>query len=125
VLGGEWEAPWSIDIDVKRFNKIRRNKGVVVKHIYWEGNSLADYFVDLVVNFAGLKASLTDEITRKGAKTGDSLTSDAISLRTTKRLKLPDIYGVYRMIWELSEAFHFFVSWLRGIGPNFGLSFGS
>jgi len=53
ILEGEWDVPWSVALEV---NDIRRLRGVVsarVKHSFREGNTLADFFTNLVFSFAG------------------------------------------------------------------------
>lgn len=56
VLYGIWEIPWSIAMEVKSFNQLRSRGGVMVEHVYREGNQLADYFANPGVHFVGTKS---------------------------------------------------------------------
>lgn len=56
VLDGRWEAPWSIVMEVKCINMIRRNVNVTVEHVYRKGNQLTYYFTNLVVHFASTQS---------------------------------------------------------------------
>lgn len=53
VLIGEWKIPWSIAIEVHAIEEMRRDKKVQICHVLREGNSLTDYFTNLVFDFAG------------------------------------------------------------------------
>ncbi|KAK4724195.1 hypothetical protein R3W88_026974 [Solanum pinnatisectum] len=53
ILNGEWESPWSVTMEVNSINKIRNSISVRVQHSFKEENTLADFFANLVVIFAG------------------------------------------------------------------------
>lgn len=52
-IEGIWEVPWSVVKEVEAINKMRKNVPIQLKHTLREGNTLADFFANLVVNFAG------------------------------------------------------------------------
>jgi len=53
ILNGEWESPWSVTMEVNSINRIRNSISVRVQHSFREGNTLADFFANLVFVFAG------------------------------------------------------------------------
>ncbi|WMV26082.1 hypothetical protein MTR67_019467 [Solanum verrucosum] len=53
VIEGIWEVPWSVVKEVEAINKMRKNVPIQLKHTLREGNTRADFFANLVVNFAG------------------------------------------------------------------------
>lgn len=52
-LEGNWAIPWSVVTDINYIQSLRRNLLVRVQHSLWEGITLADYFANLVFDFAG------------------------------------------------------------------------
>lgn len=52
-LEGNWAIPWSVVTDINYIQSLRRNFLVRVQHSFREGNTLADYFANLVFDFAG------------------------------------------------------------------------
>ncbi|MCD7459576.1 hypothetical protein HAX54_041345 [Datura stramonium] len=60
-------------MEVKRFKVLKEDRGenenVMVQHIYREGNTLADYFANLVVHFVGtVKYNTNQEVLAEGKK---------------------------------------------------------
>ena len=53
ILDGIWEVPWRISLVVKRIQRLREGKQIGVAHVLREGNSLADFFTNLVFDFTG------------------------------------------------------------------------
>jgi len=53
ILDGIWEVPWAISVDIREIREAMENKDVTVLHTFREGNKLADYLTNMVVNFAG------------------------------------------------------------------------
>ncbi|KAH0764524.1 hypothetical protein KY285_000395 [Solanum tuberosum] len=53
VLDGVWEVPWSISVEVRGIKSMVETYNVEIKHIFREGNKLADFLANNVVNFAG------------------------------------------------------------------------
>ena len=53
ILEGKWDIPWSVALEVNSMNLLRRSLSVRVQHSLREGNTLADYFANLVFVFAG------------------------------------------------------------------------
>ncbi|XP_060170630.1 uncharacterized protein LOC132601565 [Lycium barbarum] len=54
VLDGIWEVPWNIALPVMSIQRWRKDKDISVVHVFREGNSVADYFTNLVFDFAKL-----------------------------------------------------------------------
>ncbi|WMV08575.1 hypothetical protein MTR67_001960 [Solanum verrucosum] len=53
ILQGNWEVPWSVTMEVNSIRALMCNIPVRVIHIFKEGNTLADFFTNLVFDFAG------------------------------------------------------------------------
>jgi len=53
ILEGGWNVPWSVTLEVNSINCLRRSLSARVQHTFREGNTLADYFANLVFDFAG------------------------------------------------------------------------
>lgn len=54
ILEGRWEVPWCVTMEVNAINRLRRRISTArVRHSLREGNTLADYFANLVFVFAG------------------------------------------------------------------------
>ncbi|XP_059290999.1 uncharacterized protein LOC132044521 [Lycium ferocissimum] len=54
VLDGIWKVPWNIALPVRCIQRWRKDKDISVVHVFREGNSVADYFTNLVFDFAEL-----------------------------------------------------------------------
>ncbi|WMV59135.1 hypothetical protein MTR67_052520, partial [Solanum verrucosum] len=52
VLDGVREVPWSISVEVRGIKSMLETYNVEIKHIFREGNTLADFLANNVVNFA-------------------------------------------------------------------------
>ncbi|WMV58370.1 hypothetical protein MTR67_051755 [Solanum verrucosum] len=52
ILNGDWETPWSVTMEVNSINRLRNIISVRVQHSLMEGNTLADFFANLVFHFA-------------------------------------------------------------------------
>lgn len=55
ILDGIWEIPWSISVDIRWIRDVMKDKEVEIKHIYREGNTLADFLTNHIFSFAGTK----------------------------------------------------------------------
>lgn len=53
ILEGGWNVPWSVTLEVNSINYLRRSLSARVQHTFREGNTLVDYFANLVFDFAG------------------------------------------------------------------------
>lgn len=53
ILEGRWDVPWSVTLEVNSISYLRRSLSARVQHIFREGNTLADYFANLVFDLAG------------------------------------------------------------------------
>ncbi|KAF3617994.1 putative non-specific lipid-transfer protein AKCS9-like [Capsicum annuum] len=53
IINGDWEVPWTVSMEVKTINRIKSVISVRVQHSLREGNTLADFFTNLVFSFAG------------------------------------------------------------------------
>lgn len=53
VLEERWEVPWSVVMEVEAIKRMREGVPVHVKHPLREGNTLADLFANMTVNFVG------------------------------------------------------------------------
>ncbi|KAK4736878.1 hypothetical protein R3W88_000575 [Solanum pinnatisectum] len=53
ILNGDWETPWSVTMEVNSINRLRNLISIRVQHSLREGNTLADFFANLVFHFAG------------------------------------------------------------------------
>ena len=53
IINGDWEIPWTVSMEVKTINRIRDAISVRVQHSLREGNTLTDFFANLVFSFAG------------------------------------------------------------------------
>ncbi|KAK4721758.1 hypothetical protein R3W88_011991 [Solanum pinnatisectum] len=53
IIDGVWKIPWSVSIEVGSIHRIRDLISVRVQHFLREGNTLADFFANLIFNFAG------------------------------------------------------------------------
>lgn len=53
VLQGEWEVPWCVVLEVNFIRELMSQVTARVVHSLWEGNTLADYFANMVLDFAG------------------------------------------------------------------------
>lgn len=48
ILQGNWEVPWSVTMEVNSIRALMCNISVRVIHSFREGNTLADFFTNLV-----------------------------------------------------------------------------
>lgn len=48
ILEERWDIPWSVALEVNIINELRSSLSARVEHSLKEGNTLADYFIDLV-----------------------------------------------------------------------------
>ncbi|XP_049352692.1 uncharacterized protein LOC125817186 [Solanum verrucosum] len=53
ILEGEWEVPWNVALEVSIIRRLRSDISARVKPSFREGNTLADFFANLVFSFAG------------------------------------------------------------------------
>lgn len=53
IIDGEWKTPWCIGKEVKRIKGMKDHFNVIFQHVLQEGNTLANYFANLVFSFAG------------------------------------------------------------------------
>ncbi|KAH0641918.1 hypothetical protein KY290_033533 [Solanum tuberosum] len=53
LLEERWEVPWSVVMEVDAIKRMREGVPIHVKHTLREGNTLADFFANLTINFAG------------------------------------------------------------------------
>ncbi|WMV09401.1 hypothetical protein MTR67_002786 [Solanum verrucosum] len=53
ILEGKWEAPWNVSVEINLIKWLLTLITVSVQHSFREGNTLADYFTNLVFDFAG------------------------------------------------------------------------
>uniref|UniRef100_A0A0V0HLT4 Putative ovule protein n=1 Tax=Solanum chacoense TaxID=4108 RepID=A0A0V0HLT4_SOLCH len=67
MLNGEWDVPWSVTLEVNSINRLRELMTVRVQHFLREGNTLADFFANLVFHFAGtIEFNQFQEVPRAG-----------------------------------------------------------
>ncbi|XP_070055030.1 uncharacterized protein [Nicotiana tomentosiformis] len=53
IIENEWECPWTIRAYVKKIKEIKDNYNVLFKHVFREGNAVADLLANLVFSSAG------------------------------------------------------------------------
>ncbi|KAH0650163.1 hypothetical protein KY284_030075 [Solanum tuberosum] len=51
ILEGRWDVPWTVTLEVNSINCLRRSLSASVHHIFREGNTLTNYFANLVFDF--------------------------------------------------------------------------
>ncbi|KAH0651818.1 hypothetical protein KY285_030681 [Solanum tuberosum] len=56
LLEERWEVSWSVVMEVEAIKRMRENIPIHVKHTLREGNTLADFFANMTVNFAGFQS---------------------------------------------------------------------
>ncbi|KAG5600151.1 hypothetical protein H5410_031521 [Solanum commersonii] len=52
MLEGRWDISWSVTLEIHSINWLRRSISSRVQHSFREGNTLVDYFANLVFDFA-------------------------------------------------------------------------
>lgn len=52
ILEGKWEISWSVSLEVNSINRLMSVLSVRVQHSLREGNALADFFANMIFNFA-------------------------------------------------------------------------
>lgn len=53
ILDGTWEVPWVISTDIREIREEIIDKEVMVVHSFREGNKLANFLTNIIVNLAG------------------------------------------------------------------------
>lgn len=54
ILEGVWNTPWSVTLKVISIKILREGRMVQIQHVLRERNTLAGYFANLAVDFAGI-----------------------------------------------------------------------
>jgi len=69
IIEGKWELPWSVVFEVGIIKRLRRDISASVQHSLREGNTLTDFFANLVFSFAcDFQFSHFQEIPSEGKK---------------------------------------------------------
>ncbi|WMV12279.1 hypothetical protein MTR67_005664 [Solanum verrucosum] len=69
ILEGQWETPWSVAWEVRFIQNLKGIVSARVQHSLREGNTLADYFANLVFDFAGnYQLNSVQEVPNEGKK---------------------------------------------------------
>lgn len=53
ILDGTWEVPWVISTDIREIREEIIDKEVMVVHSFREGNKLANFLTNIIINLAG------------------------------------------------------------------------
>jgi len=53
ILEGKWETPWNVSVEINLIKGLLTLITTSVQHSFREGNTLVDYFTNLVFDFAG------------------------------------------------------------------------
>lgn len=85
IINGDWEIPWTVSKEVKTINRIRNGLSVRVQHSLREGNTLANFFANLVFSFAGTyEFSSIQEVPSAGKKIINLDKINTLSMRIRK-----------------------------------------
>ncbi|KAK6786499.1 hypothetical protein RDI58_015024 [Solanum bulbocastanum] len=66
IFEGKWDTPWSVALEVNKINELRGCLSARVHHSFKEGNTLADYFANLVFHASDLQLNQYHDIPNKG-----------------------------------------------------------
>ncbi|XP_047249936.1 ribonuclease H-like [Capsicum annuum] len=80
-LSHEWETPWKIADTVNRIKLLLQNKQVQIRHIFREGNQLADYLANLTFEQEKFIFTTFNQLPSSGRKRLNSNKQQCLYLR--------------------------------------------
>ncbi|WMV32083.1 hypothetical protein MTR67_025468 [Solanum verrucosum] len=81
MLNGVWDTPWNVVLETSSINRMRDLLTLRVQHSLKEGNTLADYFTNLIFDFAELEHLL---LLYQGGDDNGSRTTSSDALTAAK-----------------------------------------